>query len=255
MRKVEFLQITKEYGNVFVKGNFDGLVGLAFPALGDGKDTLVDLMKEQGVVSRKQVSFYMSREDESSDSFVSFGEVEKDIVDGEIQYHPVANPLYWTLLAEKILLGDEDTGFCTDEHPCPLAIDSGTSNIAGPNSCIAAILDKIEKKDGNGCKGIHNLPPLTFVIEGKKYSLLGEEYMISADGGPPTFYKHADEPKECQPLFLSLQMNEPKYGPLWILGDLFMSKYYTVFDRELKRVGFGKLKNINQDVYKFDSNQ
>ena len=39
-------------------------------------------------------------------------------------------------------------------------------------------------------------------------------------------------------IFAMMGMDFAEPGPKWILGDVFMRQYYTVFDYEGKRVSF-----------------
>merc|ERR1719321_1394724 len=63
---------------------------------------------------------------------------------------------------------------------------------------------------------------------GKKFTLEGKDYVLNVQG-------------QCLFAFMPIEL-PPKLGEMWILGDVFMRKYYTVFDYGNKRVGMAPVK-------------
>ena len=73
--------------------------------------------------------------------------------------------------------------------------------------------------------------------------MTANEYVITVDkNGNPEFFTHSKDASECMGLFSPIDMQTSDGTVVFILGDSFFTKFYTVFDRKNKRIGMALQK-------------
>ncbi|KAM9585607.1 LOW QUALITY PROTEIN: cathepsin D-like, partial [Morphnus guianensis] len=204
-------------GLAFAAARFDGVLGLAFPAAAAGPAQ----------------PFSTSR-----------GDPLHPVTTPQVtpRYAPATSKRpYWQLHMERtpncpltpVSVGEPRTLGCRDPPLCRggcEAIVDGTSLITGPSKDI----DTLQRALGYtlDCDGVSSLPNITFVLGGNEFTLTPQDYVLQVPRwGSPT----------CVSGFMALDVSRP-VGPLWILGDIFLSRYYAVFDREHDSVGLAPSK-------------
>ncbi|VFQ81722.1 unnamed protein product [Cuscuta campestris] len=241
VKKQDFIEATREPSLTFLVGKFDGILGLGFQEISVGNAVPVWYnMMNQGLVNQPVFSFWLNRnvQDEEGGEIV-FGGVDPNHYKGKHTYVPVTRKGYWQFEMGDVLIHGKPTGYCG--NGCSAIADSGTSLLAGPTnhmrdqilSYANELCERLPSPMGEStidCGKLSSMPSVSFTIGNKVFPLSPDEYILKVGVGPAA---------QCVSGFTALDV-APPLGPLWILGDVFMGRYHTVFDYGNLQVGFAE---------------
>eukprot|EP00933_Yihiella_yeosuensis_P066389 TRINITY_DN70645_c0_g1_i1.p1 TRINITY_DN70645_c0_g1~~TRINITY_DN70645_c0_g1_i1.p1 ORF type:complete len:397 (+),score=67.58 TRINITY_DN70645_c0_g1_i1:97-1287(+) len=215
-------------GTLYRRSKFDGVLGLGFATLAQGGvPSVMQALADSKQLKELVFGFYLG--DHEAGQLV-IGGVDSDHYTGDFHFVPVSSPGYWEIDLDSVSVGKEKEMVLTQTKQA--IIDSGTSLITGPEDEIKAIASMLGAQRMRGLYVIHcnagsEEPVISFALGGKDYVLAGKDLVVQRSGSL------------C---ILGLQALALRGKSLWVLGDVFMRKYYVQFDWGKKRVGFALSK-------------
>jgi len=241
-----------EPGDVFQEMTFAGIFGLGWDKIAvDAMIPPFDSMLDQGIVKQGVFGFYYDFYATQPIGDITFGYINDDYHQDEIQYIGIVSETYWPLYLTSFTLSTKapfgNVTWRSDElfsRALDIIVDSGTSLLALPTSVAEQIAEMVgatsyggyylAKCDADmptfdfqllGSDGviltIHfpgklMLLPLELTVRGKTYCLIGMQ------GGSESFV---------------------------IMGDIIMQAFYTIFDVDNRRLGFAASTQLKKNGY------
>ncbi|CEJ92989.1 Putative Vacuolar protease A [[Torrubiella] hemipterigena] len=225
----DFAEATNEPGLAFAFGRFDGILGLGYDTI--SVNHIVPpfyQMVQQKLIDEPVFAFYLGSSEEGSEAV--FGGIDEKHYEGKIEYIPLRRKAYWEVDIDSIAFGDE----VAELENTGAILDTGTSLTVLPSDLADLLNKEMGAKKGFGgqwtidCAKRSSLPDITFDLAGSKYSLPATDYILEVSGS-------------CISTFQGMDIPAPA-GPLVILGDAFLRRYYSVYDLGKNAVGLARAK-------------
>jgi len=223
-----FITATYETKSPFMSFNFDGVLGLALPSMSQGSmfNTMERLKETQRLHQTLYSVFLSSSESDVETSEITFGSVKTSHMSSDLHWVPVSRDTgYWEVKIADITIDDHPQDLCAN---CHVAVDTGTSELAGPSNVINELAERLHVL--TDCSNYQHLPRLGFLVGGRILNLEPHDYVDKSAEG-------------CQVSLMPLDVPPPK-GPLFVFGIPFLEKFYTVYDNVNKQVGFAVAKHV-----------
>uniref|UniRef100_A0A4W2GYR0 Cathepsin D n=1 Tax=Bos indicus x Bos taurus TaxID=30522 RepID=A0A4W2GYR0_BOBOX len=239
VQRQTFGEAIKQPGVVFIAAKFDGILGMAYPRISVNNVLPVfDNLMQQKLVDKNVFSFFLNRDPKAQPGGeLMLGGTDSKYYRGSLMFHNVTRQAYWQIHMDQLDVGSSLT-VC--KGGCEAIVDTGTSLIVGPveevrelQKAIGAV-PLIQGEYMIPCEKVSSLPQVTVKLGGKDYALSPEDYALKVSQAGTTV---------CLSGFMGMDIPPPG-GPLWILGDVFIGRYYTVFDRDQNRVGLAEAARL-----------
>eukprot|EP00735_Rhodelphis_limneticus_P015509 TRINITY_DN978_c0_g1::TRINITY_DN978_c0_g1_i1::g.16162::m.16162 TRINITY_DN978_c0_g1::TRINITY_DN978_c0_g1_i1::g.16162 ORF type:complete len:396 (+),score=131.16,sp/Q03168/ASPP_AEDAE/44.41/3e-102,Asp/PF00026.18/2e-104,TAXi_N/PF14543.1/2.5e-07,TAXi_C/PF14541.1/0.0014,A1_Propeptide/PF07966.7/0.0035,Asp_protease_2/PF13650.1/0.18,Asp_protease_2/PF13650.1/2.2e+02,GUCT/PF08152.7/0.26 TRINITY_DN978_c0_g1_i1:76-1263(+) len=221
-----FAEVTDEPGITFVAGKFDGIVGLGFPSISVQRQVPVFTnLINYNLVEEPLFAFWFGRGAVTEKGgAMTLGAADPRFYTGDIHWVPLSAQTYWQFTTESLKIGDS-----VISSNFEAISDTGTSLITAPTPVVEQIFKAVGvmfEVAGQGyvsCKKIDTMPDLVFHIHGKEFRLKASDYVLNVEG-------------TC---IVGVMALDYQVGgkDLYIIGDLFLSAYYSIYDYANARVG------------------
>jgi len=248
-----FLATTAQSDVPFSALPYDGVFGLGLPRLSETKDfNYVDnLVGQKRLGDKNLFSIYLDPAGRNSfkrlpeganatdfpadNSQIILGGYDRDLMQSDILWAPVSDPAYWQVEVTDLTINNAGLNIWGDDDGDDggnVAVDTGTNLLAGPAYVVSQLVERLNVLED--CSNFNELPLLGFAVGDHILNLHPSDYVkVSPRTG-------------CTVNIMSLQI-PPQGGPLFLLGEPFLRRFYAIFDRTNLRVGFAVSKQGEED--------
>ncbi|KHN83866.1 Aspartic protease 3 [Toxocara canis] len=224
-----FACATSEPGNTFTNAPFDGILGMAWDSIAvDSIAQPMDQIFASPSCPQRLFAFWLNR-DESSNvgGEMTLCGIDDTRYTGTIAWEPLISESYWMIQIDGVNIGSAQIS-----RSVAGVVDTGTSLILGPTEQVSQIMlalgaTEMDGQYGVNCSKVNLMPKITFILGGINFDLAPEDYIMEFEDGT------------CLVAFEGGNLQSPS-GLFWILGDVFIGKFYSIFDHSNKRVGFAR---------------
>jgi hypothetical protein len=246
----------------FESFKFDGIFGLGLDSLAlSNQFSFFSRLSAQSAKDFQKLphfGIFLSDGAHGEQSEIAVGGHNADRLMGPLSWAPVALPKlgFWSVKISAVRINGVEVAECR-KGECKGIVDTGTSHLGVPHHKVDSFTSLLAKTTIGDCRAV-DAPRISFDINGFMLTLGPEDYMpapprdvnaepahvdqASANSSAPTRSNGVVVPHRCQPRVMPVNMKRPLGPNLFILGEPVLHRYYTVYDWQSKRIGFGLAK-------------
>ena len=232
--------------------HFQAIVGLGYPSLAQaGALPMFDNLMAQHSLTDNLFAFYMVSSFEEHfglKSEMTLGYMDLQKFTGELKWHPVRYQYMYGMKLDDVKVNGKSLELGCQEKECLVTIDSGTSHLAMPTWAYEMVKGKVPLRDtGVPCDSTEEFGELVYVIDGVEYAIPNNEWTFEPESDKKPYVeknRHAinlqlsdeTEKKRCRGAIRQRDLRKE----MFVVGNIFMTNFYSVFDRDNDRVGLAK---------------